>query len=195
VTAMAPWWAVKPTSLAEDQPVEQPPDEEGDWLDKLWAYDDLAPATADTADTDADTDAEDADTDADTADTDAESTTAKGRWFVSQAGYWPSPSLPALPARPALSEGTKRLLYNVAAAGAGWYVGLGPTIGGWIESCGRETSIGGALVLGGGICLGIAVFWDRRTRHWQPAPLAWLARIPLASALTALALYAPASQI
>lgn len=193
---MANWWSVKPTDLTDQNrpAVEQPQDDgEGDWLDKLWAYDDLAPTVedADTADT-AD------DTDTDTADTDAESTAAKGRWFVPQAGYWRSVSLPARPslaARPALSEGTKRLLYNVSAAGAGWYLGLGPTIGGWIESCGRETSIGGALVLGGVICLGIAAFWDSRTRHWKPAPLAWITRIPLASAITALALYAPASQI
>lgn len=118
----------------------------------------------------------------------------KNAWLIPQAGYWPQPTLPSLPARPALSDGTKWLLYNAAAAGAGWYMGIGPAIGGWIESCGRETSIGGALALGGGICLGIAAMWDSRTRHWY-RPLAWLARIPLASALAALALYAPASQI
>jgi hypothetical protein len=34
--------------------------------------------------------------------------------------------------------------------------------------------------------------WDRRTRHWWPG-LAWAARIPLATAITALALWAPAA--
>lgn len=120
--------------------------------------------------------------------------TPKSSWFIRQTGYWPTPTPTRLPAKPALSNGTKRLLYNTSAAGTGYYLGLAPTIGDLIESCGQETSIGGALVLGAGICLGIAAMWDCRTRHWY-RPLAWTARIPLASALTALALYAPASQI
>ncbi len=192
---MAPWWSVKPTSLAEDQPrpVEQQPDGEGDWLDKLWADEDLAPAVRkQPVDTDGDTDDTD-DTDADT-DAAEDGDEEEGRWFRRDAGYWPRPSLPSLPERTALSPGTRRLIYNVSAAGVGWWCGLAPEIRGWIEDCGRSTSIGGALTLGGGICLGLAVFWDSRTRHWQPGPLAWVARIPLASAITALALYAPASQ-
>lgn len=124
----------------------------------------------------------------------ADETTPQNSWFIWKTGYWPTPTPAKLPARPALSDGTKRLLYNASAAGAGYYAGVTPTIGDLIESCGQETSIGGALVLGAGICLGIAVMWDSRTRHWY-RPLAWAARIPLASALTALALYAPASQI
>lgn len=189
---MAPWWAVKPTSLAEEEePAEQLPDEEGDWLDKLWAHEDLAPAVPKqpVATEAADEDQEDEDDQED-----AEEADRKGRWFRPQAGYYPRPSLPSLPARPALSEGSKRLLYNLSAAGVGYVYGPTRMIGGWIESCGRSTSIGGALVLGGAICLGTAVMWDCRTRHWY-RPLAWIARIPLASAITALALYAPASQI
>ncbi|MEU5431018.1 hypothetical protein AB0H73_36190 [Streptomyces olivoreticuli] len=116
---------------------------------------------------------------------------APGDWFATQPGYWPT--VPDVP-RPALSEGTKRLLYNVSAAGAGWFFGLTPAIGSAIEDCGTSTSIGGALFLGAGICLATAAIWDRRTRHWY-RPLAWIARIPLMSAITALALYAPASQI
>jgi hypothetical protein len=38
----------------------------------------------------------------------------------------------------------------------------------------------------------IAHVWDRRTRHWWPG-IAWAARIPLATALLALALWAPAA--
>lgn len=117
----------------------------------------------------------------------------KGRWFRPESGYYPCPSVP-VPARPALSAGTKRLVYNVSAAAVGYFYGPTRMVGGWIESCGQQTSIGGALVLGGGICLLTAHFWDRRTRHWMPG-LAWVARIPLASVITALALYAPASQI
>jgi len=191
---MAPWWSVKPTSLAEEDqpgPVEQLP--EGDWLDRLWADEDLAPAVrTEPVDTGADT----ADTGADTADTDADEEgdgETEGRWFRREAGYWPRPTLPALPDRVAISPRTRRLAYNASAAGVGWWCGLTPEIRGWIEDCGRSTSIGGALTLGGGICLVLAVFWDSRTRHWMPG-LAWVARLPLASALTALALYAPASQ-
>ncbi|MFJ5851260.1 hypothetical protein [Streptomyces sp. NPDC092903] len=125
-----------------------------------------------------------------------------GKWLRPAASYYPRPRNPLVPApvpegeeptKPALSPGTRRLLANVGAAGAGYGLGLVPLLGGWIEECGRTTSIGGALVLGGGICLVVAHVWDRRTRHWHPV-LALVARIPLMSALTALALYAPASQ-
>lgn len=117
-----------------------------------------------------------------------------GKWFKPKPGYYPRPSAPARVARPALSEGTKRLLYNLSAGVAGYFWGPTQTFSGWIASCGQETSISGALGLGCGICLLTAHLWDRRTRHWS-TPLAWIARIPLASALTALALYAPASQV
>lgn len=116
------------------------------------------------------------------------------KWFTPQEDYWPKPSMPNLPVPTALSPGTKRLIYNVSAAGAGYAWGPTRMIGHWIELCGKETSIGGALVLGASICLLIAALWDRRTRHWYWL-LAWVARIPLASAVTALALYAPGSQI
>ncbi|MQS99036.1 hypothetical protein FF041_02120 [Streptomyces jumonjinensis] len=96
--------------------------------------------------------------------------------------------------RPWLSGGTRRLVMNGLAAGAGYQVGLLGLIGDAIESCGEDYSIGGALVLGTGVCLVIAHVWDRRTRHWHWS-VAWAARVPLASAVTALALYAPASQI
>ncbi|MFE3907211.1 hypothetical protein ACFXPY_45095 [Streptomyces sp. NPDC059153] len=111
--------------------------------------------------------------------------------FYPQPQYWPEVTK-TVP-KPALSAGTRRLLYNVSAGAAGWFLGLTPQISVAIETCGVATSIGGALVLGGGICLATAAFWDRRTRHWYQ-PLAWAARIPLMSAITALALYAPASQ-
>ncbi|MFE9407169.1 hypothetical protein ACFYNY_36260 [Streptomyces sp. NPDC006530] len=118
-----------------------------------------------------------------------------GRWFRANPGYYPkreSLPLPSLPARPAFSPGSRRLLFNGTAAGAGYWWGLTPTILGWIESCGTAMSISGALVLGAGICLVTAHFWDRRTSHWMLG-LRWFARIPLMSAITALALYAPAA--
>ncbi|KAB7850148.1 hypothetical protein [Streptomyces mobaraensis] len=114
------------------------------------------------------------------------------RWFISATDYYPTVHLPSPPA--ALSPRTRAGLYNVAAAGAGWALGLKPALTDAITSCGEQTGISGALVLGGAICLGTAHFWDRRTRHWY-RPLAWAARIPLASAVTALALYTPAATI
>ncbi|MFD7718995.1 hypothetical protein [Streptomyces sp. NPDC059814] len=125
-----------------------------------------------------------------------------GKWLRPARAYYPrlrNPLSPAAPvegqeaAKPALSAGTLRLLANAGAAGGGYFLGLVPMFGSWIEECG-ETSIGGALVLGGSITFVLTHFWDRRTRHWHPV-LAWVARIPLASVITALALYAPASQI
>ncbi|MEU2134921.1 hypothetical protein [Streptomyces sp. NPDC018352] len=123
-----------------------------------------------------------------------------GKWLRPAESYYPKPRNPLSPAadgelpKRALSAGTLRLLANAGAAGAGYVLGLTPMFWAWIEECGESTSIGGALFLGGSICLAIGHFWDRRTRHWYPG-LAWAARIPLASAITALALYAPASQI
>lgn len=123
-----------------------------------------------------------------------------GKWLRPAQSYYPRPRNPLSPAadgtppKRALSAGTLRLLANAGAAGAGYVLGLTPMFGTWIEECGRTTSIGGALFLGGSMCLAIGHFWDRRTRHWYPG-LAWAARVPLASAITALALYAPASQI
>ncbi|KAK1176704.1 hypothetical protein B7755_052160 [Streptomyces sp. NBS 14/10] len=129
---------------------------------------------------------------------DAETDAAPRAWLVPQPGYYPRPAWVDTATegrtRPALSEGTRRLLSNAGAAGAGWLLGLEPAMGDAIAECGRETSISGALVLGGGMCLLIAHVWDRRTRHWWWL-LALLARIPLASAITALALYAPGSQL
>ncbi|MGW1129874.1 hypothetical protein [Streptomyces sp. NPDC002526] len=120
-----------------------------------------------------------------------------GKWLRTHPGYYPHPLRTAegeRRTRPALSPGTRRLLAHGGAAGAGYLLGLTPMLGDWIEECGETTSISGALVLGGVLLLAVAHFWDRRTRHWHPV-LAWVARIPLASVVTAIALYAPASQI
>ncbi|MEU5426857.1 hypothetical protein AB0H73_14805 [Streptomyces olivoreticuli] len=114
-----------------------------------------------------------------------------GAWFVPEPGYYPTLPTPRPPA--ALSPKTRAALYNAAAAGTGYALGLTPTLGDAIASVGHS-SISGALVLGGGTCLLTAHLWDRRTRHWWP-PIAWAARIPLASVALALALYAPASHI
>ena len=84
---------------------------------------------------------------------------------------------------------TRWLLTNGAAATAGWYLGLAPLFHGWVADCGRQSGTTAALCLGGGLILGTALL-DGRTRGWWP-PLAWACRIPLASAVLAIALYAP----
>ncbi|MFB7440229.1 hypothetical protein ACFC01_18030 [Streptomyces mirabilis] len=120
--------------------------------------------------------------------------TGPGR-FTPQPDYWPRPHLPDalthVPARAALSPKTRAALYNASAAGAGWGLGLYHQVAASIADCGTRYSTSGALTLGIGSCLLIAHVWDRRTRHWQPAALAWAARIPLATTILALALWAP----
>lgn len=111
------------------------------------------------------------------------------------------PHQPANPARAAgrrataaylaIAPRTRVLLYNGTAAGAGWALGLEPLLQGWITQCGHDTGhISAALILGIGMAALIGHQLDRRTRGWWP-PLAWACRIPLASALLALGLYAP----
>lgn len=83
------------------------------------------------------------------------------------------------------------LLYNGTAAGAGWALGLAPRCQALITECGQQThSTSAALTLGVGIILATGLIVDRRTRHWW-GPLPWILRIPLASAILALALYTP----
>lgn len=117
-------------------------------------------------------------------------------WLRPAPGYYPRPHAPAFiteaPAPDAISPKTRAALYNASAAGAGWGLGLYGVFADAIASCGTDYGISGALVLGLGGCLVIAHFWDRRTRHWWPG-LAWVARIPLATAVLALALWAPAA--
>jgi hypothetical protein len=120
------------------------------------------------------------------------------RAFEPQPDYWPRPHVPDVVhrqrerAQTAVSPGTRRLLYNASAAAAGWGLGLYHLFAGALADCGTNYSISGALVLGAGGSLLIAHVWDRRTRHWWPG-IAWAARIPLATAVLALALWAPAS--
>lgn len=122
----------------------------------------------------------------------------RARAFAPQPDYWPRPHMPAtfaaVPERAAaaISPGTRRLLYNASAAGAGWALGLYHEFAGALADCGTRYSISGALVLGAGGTALIAHLWDRYTRHWWPG-IAWCARIPLATAVLALALWAPAA--
>lgn len=119
-------------------------------------------------------------------------------WWQAQPGYYPRPHMPAAVTRipdqaaAAIGPKTRRLLYNGSAAGAGWGLGLYQQCAHALADCGQQYSISGALTLGIGTCLLIAHLWDRRTRHWWPG-IAWAARIPLATTVLALALWAPAA--
>jgi hypothetical protein len=119
-------------------------------------------------------------------------------WWQAQPDYYPRPHMPAAVTRipdqaaAALSPKTRRALYNASAAGAGWGLGLYQQCAHALADCGQQYSISGALILGIGGCLLVAHLWDRRTRHWWPG-IAWAARIPLATLILALALWAPAA--
>jgi hypothetical protein len=83
------------------------------------------------------------------------------------------------------------LLYNGGAAGAGWALGLEPLLNGWITACHHDTgSVTAALFVGAGMVVAAGLGIDRRSRCWW-GPLPWLMRIPLASAVLAVLLFAP----
>jgi hypothetical protein len=94
-----------------------------------------------------------------------------------------------------LAPRTRVLIYNGTAAGIGWGFGLIRLFEGWITDCQHDTGhISAALALGTGLVVAAGTLVDRHTRHWW-GPLPWLCRTPLASAVLALALYAPASTL
>lgn len=83
-----------------------------------------------------------------------------------------------------------RWLINTGAGAAlGWALGLEHLFGGWISSCGHDTTPGTGVILGVGL-LGVCSYAAHATRRYWP-PLAWACRIPATTALLALALYAP----
>ncbi|WP_141713807.1 hypothetical protein [Streptomyces sp. AVP053U2] len=170
------WWRAKPEQLPEPSTDTSP-----DWWDELYSGDDVTSTVKEPAATVA---------------AEPRGEGSGTTWWTAQPGYYPRPHPPAwlteAPARIPLSPKTRAALYNASAAGTGWALGLYDPFAGALASCGTDFSISGALVLGTGGCLLIAHLWDRRTRHWWPG-LAWAARIPLATAVLALALWAPAA--
>lgn len=83
------------------------------------------------------------------------------------------------------------VIRHAAPAAPGWYLGLGPTITGWLYDCAADYSTASAMVLSGlAVTAGGLTAW--RTRSWWP-PLAWCCRVPLATAVTAAAAFAPAA--
>lgn len=96
------------------------------------------------------------------------------------------------------SKRARAALYNISAAsvgllpltaGADWTLPGIVTI--WIDNIAAEASIGGALVIGTGLAGIVWAAWDRRTRN-LPGWAAWACRIPLASVVAGVLLWAPA---
>ncbi|MGJ5898568.1 hypothetical protein ACSCBZ_42520 [Streptomyces niveiscabiei] len=170
------WWLTKTPELPDENTL----DGADDWWDALYDAPDTSDENTPVVEPES---------------AEAEPETASSAWLIPQPDYYPSPHAPVFitqaPARIALSGKTRAGLYNASAAGAGWALGLYDPLAAALADCGHD-STGGALVLGFGTCLLIAETWDRRTRHWWPG-IAWAARIPLATAVLALALWAPAA--
>lgn len=79
----------------------------------------------------------------------------------------------------------RRVAYYGTAAGTGWWLGLGPWLLDGIQTIGQQESIGAGLSMGCGF-----IFIGLIAAHYVPG---WIGRIPVATAVLALALYAPAS--
>jgi hypothetical protein len=104
--------------------------------------------------------------------------------------YVPIPSTRIHTLYTGLEPRARWAIYTGTAAAAGWGLGLEQLLQGLIAECGHDTGQTlPAVLVGLGLITACALI-DRRTRYWWP-PLAWVCRIPLASALLALALYAP----
>jgi hypothetical protein len=96
------------------------------------------------------------------------------------------------------SKRARATLYNTsaaaagllpAAAGADW---TAPgTVTGWLDNIAADASIGAALILGTALAGIVWAVWDRRTRALPPWA-AWACRIPLASVVAGVLLWAPA---
>lgn len=90
-----------------------------------------------------------------------------------------------------LDQRWRFLLYNGGAAAAGWALGLEPMLKGWIDGCYHDTGHAStALFVAAGLIVAAGLGIDRRSRCWW-GPLPWLMRIPLASAVLAVLLFAP----
>jgi hypothetical protein len=102
----------------------------------------------------------------------------------------PAPANRATQAYAELPGRTRWLLYNGIAAAGGYWLGLVPLMESWLNDCGHDNGPTAAIILGVGLIGTVGVLIDRRTRDWW-GPLPELCRIPLASAVLALLLYAP----
>ncbi|MFI5755643.1 hypothetical protein [Streptomyces sp. NPDC051569] len=190
VSGVGPASAPPPPSYPPDIPA--PEGSSGDWVDEILAR--TRPASTPPP-PEENVDQEQPEHEA-KVELETEEVLAPAGWLQPHPGYYPAipTTLPVLAAPAALSPKTRLLIYNASAAGAGWGLGLLGLFRRTIAACDADAGAGAALVLGTGACLLIAHVWDRRTRHWWIG-LAWAARIPLTTAITALGLYAPGAQL
>ncbi|MEU0102410.1 hypothetical protein [Streptomyces sp. NPDC006267] len=91
----------------------------------------------------------------------------------------------------------RAVAYNATAAGAGWWCGLGPWMFDGITHYGLVHNVERGVWVGIGLTT-VTLLVEARTHAWRrpdrPALVriaGWAGRIPLATALTALALYGP----
>ncbi|WP_055591136.1 hypothetical protein [Peterkaempfera griseoplana] len=121
------------------------------------------------------------------------------RWWQRKPLAWDPPAAPLVmrwraPA-PDLTRRRRHLLYNGAAAAVGWWSGLGPWCQHLIADFGHGSVRDGLTC--GALCLFAALPIDLRTHAWRGAgyplvrALGWVGRIPLATAVVAVALYGP----
>lgn len=100
----------------------------------------------------------------------------------------------AVPKDPHQRRRVRYVLYNGLAAGAGYAAGLGPWMGWSLDYYGQNDPNEGVFV-GLGVCV-MCLIAEVRTHGWRSSGrhvvwqfLGWIARIPLATAVLALALY------
>ncbi|MGW9299407.1 hypothetical protein ACWHA3_01090 [Streptomyces cyaneofuscatus] len=91
----------------------------------------------------------------------------------------------------------RAVLYNATAAAAGWYLGLGPWMFQGITHYGQAHNVQRGVWVGAGLTL-FSLAVEARTHAWRrpdrpvlTRAAGWAGRIPLATALSALALYGP----
>lgn len=82
------------------------------------------------------------------------------------------------------------VISTAAAAGIGWGVGFEQMCRACLNSCQHDTGSQVAASIVGAALVALGAWGAYRARRWWP-PLAWTCRIPFASALLALCLYAP----
>ncbi|MFI2078484.1 hypothetical protein [Streptomyces triculaminicus] len=125
-----------------------------------------------------------------------ESDRTRGRWTPRRG---PGALLDAVTDDPKRRHHLKVLAYNGAAAGAGWKLGIGPWLHDSLTYYGQHDTDNGVYV-GCGV-IAVAALAEIRSHNWRGPTnhavmrlLGWLARIPLATAVLALALYTPDAQ-
>ncbi|GGO60113.1 hypothetical protein [Streptomyces lasiicapitis] len=90
-----------------------------------------------------------------------------------------------------LAPSARFLIYNGPAAVVGYVSHWPQNIRSLLNECHQETdNVLAAVIVGVVLCVVVDHFLDRRSRHWW-GPLPWLCRIPLASCVLGVLIFAP----